>query len=176
MTIDGTAKVLMVGIFTSIGLLAGCGSAADGSAGPSEVGAAASDPEAAASALASGLEDAQNQVGGGSATLTVGGESYTFDSVLCAFGSETGNPDFDFSLSAIGDGMQLSADSGPTYGDNVTLDDIENFDNPKVGWSSQSDDFLTIADPDVSGSSDFTDTTDETGQTSKSGELVATCP
>jgi len=175
-TIDGTAKVLMVGILTSVGLLAGCGSDADGSSGTPDAGSVASDPEAAASALASGLEDAQNRAGGGSATLTVGGESYTFDSVLCAFGSETGNPDFDFSLSAIGDGMQLSADSGPTYGDNVTLDDIENFDNPKVGWSSQSDDFLTISDPDVSGSSNFTDTTDETGQTSKPGELVATCP
>jgi hypothetical protein len=176
MTIHTPTKAITIGVFAAAGLLSGCGSDADGSAGTPDAGAVASDPDAAASALASGLEDTQDQVGGGSATLTVGGQSYAFDSVLCAFGSETGNPDFDFSLSAIADGVQLSVDSGPTYGDNVTLNDIENFDSPTVGWGSQGDGFLTIADPDVSGSSDFLDTTDSSGQTVEQGELVATCP
>ncbi len=122
------------------------------------------------------LEDAQDQAGGGTATLTVGNDTYSFDSALCAFDSETGNEDFTFSLSAIGDGMQLSVDSGPTYGDNITLDDIEDFDNPTVGWSSDGDGFLTIDGLDVSAEADFIDTTDETLQTVEKGELAATCP
>ena len=148
--------------------LSGCGGGTD------EAGS--SSPDSSASDLAGGLEDAQDQAGGGSATLTIGSDTYSFDGALCAFDSETGNEDFDFSLSAIGDGMQLSVDSGPTYGDNITLDDIEDFDNPKVGWSSDGDGFLTIDGLDVSGEADFIDTTDETLQTVENGELVATCP
>jgi hypothetical protein len=72
--------------------------------------------------------------------------------------------------------MQLSVDSGPTYGDNITLNDIEDFDNPKVGWSSDGDGFLVIEGQDVSAETDFIDTTDETQQTTSAGELVATCP
>jgi hypothetical protein len=148
--------------------IAGCGGDGDEES---------SAPESNATDLAEGLEDTQNQAGGGgSATLTVGGETYSFDGALCAFDSETGNEDFDFSLSAIGDGMQLSVDSGPTYGDNITLDDIEDFDNPKVGWSSDGDGFLEIDGLNISATTDFTDTTDETLQTKEKGELVATCP
>lgn len=147
--------------------LSGCGGGTD---------EAVSAPDTNASDLADGLEDTQDQVGGGAATLTVGADTYSFDKVLCAFDSETGNEDFDFSLSAIGDGMQLSVDSGPTYGDNISLDDIEDFDNPKVGWSSDGDGFLTIDGLDVSAAADFIDTTDETLQTVEKGELAATCP
>jgi hypothetical protein len=148
-------------------MLSGCGGDAE------EAGSA---PQTSASDLAGGLEDAQDQAGGGSATLTVGGETYSFDGALCAFDSETGNEDFDFSLSAIGGGMQLSVDSGPTYGDNITLDDIEDFDNPSVGWSSDGDGFLTIDGLNVAAETDFVDTTDETLQTKEKGKLVATCP
>ncbi|MEO8106057.1 MAG: hypothetical protein ABI720_01960 [Actinomycetes bacterium] len=162
------SKALIVAFIAGLSMgMAGCGGDADESS---------STPESATSDLAGGLEDAQDQAGGGSATLTVGDETYAFDGALCAFDDETGNEDFDFSLSAIGDGMQLSVDSGPTYGDNVSLDDIEDFENPKVGWSSDDDGFLTIDGLDVSGEAQFTDTTDETLQTKEMGELVATCP
>ncbi len=168
MTGAGTIRALTTAAVVGLAFtLSGCGGGAD------EAGAA---PDANASDLAGGLEDAQDQAGGGTATLTVGNDTYSFDSALCAFDSETGNEDFTFSLSAIGDGMQLSVDSGPTYGDNITLDDIEDFDNPKVGWSSDGDGFLTIDGLDVSAEADFIDTTDETLQTVEKGELTATCP
>ena len=168
MTGTGTIRTLATAAVAGLAFtLSGCGGDADEAGSPSDT---------TASDLAGGLEDAQDQAGGGTATLTVGTDTYSFDSALCAFDEETGNEDFDFSLSAIGDGMQLSVDSGPTYGDNITLDDIEDFDNPKVGWSSDGDGFLTIDGLDVSAMTDFIDTTDETLQTVEKGELVATCP
>ena len=42
------------------------------------------------------------------ATLTIGDETWEFDTVRCAEGSETQSDEWDFSLSAIQDGLQLS--------------------------------------------------------------------
>jgi hypothetical protein len=178
MTLSRTAQQWTYGVLMSFGLvLTGCGSDAETASSSPDAGAVASDPESAVDDLAEGLEDAQDAVGGGSATLTVGGKEYTFEKVLCAIGTEaTGNDDFEFSLSAIEDGMQLSVDTGPTYGDHTSLNDIEDFENPKVGWESEGNAFLTIQGNDVSGTTKFRDSTDDLGGKSVSGEIVATCP
>jgi len=166
------------GTFVIVGvLLTGCGGDSDSETSVPDADAVATDPESAAGELAEGLEDQQEASGGGSATFTVGGKDYTFDRVLCAMGTdETGNPDWDFSLSAIADGLQLSVETGPTYGDGASLNDIEDFENPAVAWSSQGDNFLTIEGGEVSGKTKFLDGTDESGQKSATGELVASCP
>lgn len=167
-----------LGAFVVIGLiLTGCGSDGDSDPAVPDADAVASDPESAAGELAEGLEGQQEASGGGSATLTIGADEYTFDKVLCAIGTdETGNPDWEFSLSAIANGMQLSVETGPTYGDSASLNDIEDFENPKVAWTSEGDGFLTIDGGEVSGKTKFRDGTDDTGQTSVSGELAASCP
>lgn len=74
---------------------------------PSPSGSSA---EEMADNMAEDLEDMQASVGGGSATLTVGDQTWTFDSVLCAFGEEqTGQEGAEFNLSAIQNGLQLYA-------------------------------------------------------------------
>ncbi len=176
-------RTLMIGTATGLTLaVTGCGSdAGQVTTDPGSVGldpsSLAENPEAAASQLVENLEGAQEAGGGGSATLTVGGEVYTFTKVLCAIGSDaTGNDDFDFSLSGIQDGTQLSIDTGPTYGDNVSLDDVVNFDDPKVSWSSQGDGFLTIDGKNVSGQAEFSDGTSGDPTKTTPGTVEATCP
>lgn len=154
----------------------------------------AEDPQGAVDDLADDLQDQQDQQGGGSATLTIGGETWEFDSVLCAFGTEeTRNEDWDFSLSAIQDGLQLSvsggAEGGP-YGDDITLDDIEDFENPSVSWSAPAfvlpspenptaervRDFVEIDGKEISAEADFSDGTSDDPTASVPGTLSATCP
>jgi hypothetical protein len=128
--------------------------------------------------------------GGGTATLTVGDETYTFDSVLCAVGEQTQSEEWDFSLSAIQDGMQLTVDRAtPTgqYGDGIELDDIEDFDNPRVGWSApppnltgagDNEPFVEVDGKQVTADTAFIDTTSDEGPLAEpvSGTLTATCP
>lgn len=97
------------------------------------------------------LEGQQAAQGGGSATLTVGGETWSFDRVLCAIGEEeTGQEGAEFVLTSIQDGLQfyVSIDS---FGHSVTLDDIEDFENPSVSLSSQGEDFIRVDGKNVSG-------------------------
>jgi hypothetical protein len=177
--IDGT-RTLLIGAGFGLSLaVAGCGGDAEVASGggvpnPSSF---AEDPEAAGSDLVEAVEGAQGGSGAGSATLTVGKDVYTFTTVRCAIGSDaTGNADFDFSLSSIQDGMQLSIDTGPTYGDEIMLDDIKDFENPEVGWHSQGDGFLTIDGKNVSGEAEFVDSTVDFTDKTVSGSIVATCP
>ena len=93
--------------------------------------------------VASSLEEMQS---GGSASITVGDETWAFDGVLCAFGAEeTGQEGAEFNLSAIADGLQLYI-SIDEYGHTVSLNDIENFENPTVSWESDmsADGFITV--------------------------------
>lgn len=166
MALATTIKSLTIGSVVGVCLaLGGCGGDADEDGS----GAAPAAPDTAAGE--------QEAAGGGTATLTVGDDVYTFDTVMCAIGSDqTGNEDWDFSLSAIQDGLQLSVETGPTYGDGIELDDIEDFENPRVGWASDGDGFLAIDDGDVSASTTFIDSTSDVAGDPVAGELVASCP
>jgi len=74
--------------------------------------------------------------GAGSATLTVGDQTWEFDSVLCAFGEEEiGQEGAEFVLSALQDGLQLYV-SIDSFGHSVSIADIEDFENPSVGFTA----------------------------------------
>ena len=89
-------------------------------------------------------------VGSGEATLTIGSETWEFEGFICAFGyANTESEVFSFSSNAFGtldDGTrtQLQANiwdetgsdslTGPDTDHEITFDDIDNFDDPKVDW------------------------------------------
>ena len=172
--------------------LAACGGSADdgtvddavaevSAAGDALASAAAEgseeDMEAAQQDLEESVEDMADsleaQQSGGSATLTVGDETWTFDGVLCAFGEdEIGQEGAEFVLSAIADGLQfyLSIDE---YGHSASINDIENFENPSVSWEAEADGFITLSGKEASGESSFIDY--DTMETAE-GSFEATCP
>lgn len=143
------------------------------------------DPEEFAEDLADSVESQQEAVGGGGAELTVDGQTWTFDSVLCAFGpDEIGDEDAEFVLSAISDGLQLYV-SIDGFGHSVTLDDIDNFEDPSVGWAAggplgaltgDAEEFIELDGEQVRAEAEFTDSRDEMSATTAPGVLEATCP
>lgn len=133
------------------------------------------DPEGAAAEMADSLEQMQNREGGGTATLVVGDQTWTFDSVLCAFGEEQiGQEGAVFNLSSIQEGMQMYA-SIDGFGDSVSLNDIEDFENPSVDLNAFGDDFLVLDGKSVSGETDFIDGTSD-DYTPIHGSFEGTCP
>lgn len=126
------------------------------------------------------LEELQDQVGGGGAELTIGGETWTFGSVLCAFGPEQiGDPEAEFVLSALQDGLQLYV-SIDGFGQSVELADVTNFEDPSVGWTA-SDLFgdpptVVVDGKSVRAEGQFYDMTDDMSMESTEGSLTATCP
>lgn len=134
------------------------------------------DPEAAVDELAEDLENLQEEVGGGAATLTVGGQTWTFGSVLCAFGEEQiGQAGGEFILSAIQDGLQLYA-SIDSFGHSVSLDDIENFTDPSVALEAlAAEAFIVLEGKSVQASAPFIDGTSDSFE-GVEGTLEATCP
>lgn len=117
------------------------------------------------------------------AALTVDGETYEFDRVLCAVGAEeTGEESTEFVLSAMQDGLQLEATVSTRFGHIVSLHDIRNHENPSVAWSvgemslgeAGSDEFIRVDGKRVS-VDDVTFTDETTGNTAP-GTLDATCP
>ena len=148
----------------------------DDTASPDEAADAVSDEvEDFAEDLVDDLEEAQEAAGGGSATLTVGDESWTFSPVLCAFGpEEIGQEGAEFVLSSIQDGMQMYV-SIDSFGHSASLNDIEDFQNPRVSVSSFGGDFLTIDGKNFSGSADFFDDTSDSFETIP-GSVSGTCP
>ncbi len=122
------------------------------------------------------LEDVQASQGGGSATLIVGDQEWTFESVLCAFGEDMiGQEGAVFNLSSIQDGMQLYA-SIDSYGHSLSLDDIEDFENPSVSLGViGGGEFITLDGKMVSADAEFVDGTSDSMETVP-GTFEATCP
>ena len=115
--------------------------------------------------------------GSGSATLTVGGETWQFDSVLCAFGEQQiGQEGAEFVLSAIDNGLQLYA-TIDSYGHSVSLNDIEDFENPSVSLESDwsTGEFIELSGKQVRATALFVDYTSDS-LAGTEGTLVAVCP
>lgn len=126
--------------------------------------------------MADDLEERQEQQGGGGATLTIGDESWTFDSVLCAIGEEqTGQEGAEFVLSALGDGLQLYV-SIDSFGHLVSIDDISDFENPSLGWANSSGgEVIEVDGTSISVDTAFDDTVNGSA-TDVPGTLEASCP
>jgi hypothetical protein len=119
--------------------------------------------------------------GGGTATLTVGDETYNFDGYLCAFGpEETRNPNVEFSSTAFGESAtgartQLSVDI--TLGIHaVTLDDVDDFENPSVSLSGVVDGEIQIDGKNISAEATFDDGTTPDVFEETPGTFSGTCP
>jgi hypothetical protein len=183
-------STLVLCIAAGLVTLPGCGSDGGSDAGSSGTAADAQEPSDSSQ---ENPQTTQAKQGGGVAVLKVGEDEYKFDTVRCAFGTDqTRNEDWDFSLSAIQDGLQLSVSRGAEggkYGDSVDLDDIQNFENPSVKWGSSLRitpgqappaqlDIVEIDGKEVTATGDFVDGTKETVATREyvSGTLTATCP
>lgn len=116
---------------------------------------------------------------GAAAILTVGAQTYEFERIFCGFGpEETGRDDTDFSLSARQNGLQLDATINDRFGHVVSVDDIENLDDPRVSWTAGgllggAEDIIEIDGKQVSAEATFKD--GNTGETAD-GSLSATCP
>ncbi len=137
-----------------------------------------------------------NGAGAGNAVLTIGDESWEFDDVFCAFSpEESRNARVSFTLtsfaeSSTGARTQLDAtiqdpdEQGRYDGENViksvSLNDVEDFENPSVAWSSLSlfsngETDIQVNGKNVTVEAAFDDDrTDEIE--SVSGTLTATCP
>ncbi|MEZ5244328.1 MAG: hypothetical protein R2707_04460 [Acidimicrobiales bacterium] len=127
--------------------------------------------------MADDLAEVQADQGGGSATLTVGDQTWTFDSVLCAFGEEMiGQEGAVFNLSSIQDGLQMYA-SIDSFGHSLSLNDIKDFENPSVDLSSAfgAGEFIQLDGKDVTAEVGFMDgTSDDFAEIP--GTFTATCP
>jgi hypothetical protein len=166
-------------------LAAGCGDDTDDSVGAPDPADVADDPQGAIDDIADDLQDLQDAQGGGSATLTIGDQTWDFGSVLCAFGpGETGRDDTEFVLSSIEDGLQLDATINTEFGHSISLNDIEDFENPSASWSAggplgsltgDPEEIIQVDGKDVTAEATFIDdTSDDLAQLQ--GRLVATCP
>jgi len=190
------APTVIVLVTALLLVLAGCGSSDDDTtddsestvttaeAGESPTTSGADDP-AGVDGLVENLEETQAAQGGGGATLTVGDQTWTFDSVLCAFGpDQIGQEGAELVVSSVQDGLQLYV-SIDSFGHSVSLDDIEDFENPSVSLSADpfntqlagaATEFIVVDGKDVSAETPFFDGTDEANLEGTPGSLEASCP
>ena len=139
--------------------------------------------------------------GSGTGTLAIGSEIWEISGVGCVFSAEEArNPAFPFNLSGFGESStgaraQLSADiydpseqerlEGDGVSHNISFDDIDDFENQSVSWSSFDDvtgfmgngtiTVITIDGKNIHGEGDFDDgTTDEIEAVP--GTLDVICP
>lgn len=177
-------------------LVAACGGDDDGDAADAPETPAADDGGAPADAnemaedmgvddMIDAQEQAQESQGGGHATITIGDETWEFDSVLCTVGpAETGREDTEFVLSSIQDGLQLDATINTEFGHSISLNDIEDFENPSVSYgytdvsavvSGDSAEVIQVDGKQVHAEAAFYDDTSDSFEEIP-GTLTATCP
>lgn len=129
-----------------------------------------------ADSMSDSLREQQEAAGGGSASLTVGDQTWEFDSVLCAFGpEEIGQEGAEFVLSSIQDDLQLylSIDS---FGHSVSLNDLADIADPSVALVSVTmEEFIELDGKEASGEADFMDDATDSLDT-MAGSFEATCP
>lgn len=133
----------------------------------------------------------------GVAVLTIGDESWSFDGIFCAASpEEAGNDRISFGLSAFGtvDGSRVQLDAtiqdtdeqGRMEGEgtihSVTLNDVEDFENPALAWMAPSPfaqlsaPLITVDGKSVSAEGPFDDELTEEEFEEIPGSLSATCP
>ncbi|MBX3314071.1 MAG: hypothetical protein KF906_07105 [Actinobacteria bacterium] len=180
-------RTTLVGVVALTFVLAGCGDDSDtsGSADATDTGS----QDTTASDDAGGSSG--SSTGSGSATLTIGDETWTFDNVMCAEGTdETQSEDWDFSLLATSDEMRMNVDRGAEggpYGDTVHVASTDDLADPSIEWEApgsavtvggEAEPFVEVDGKDVTAEADFQDLTVDDGTVSESvpGSVEATCP
>lgn len=143
--------------------LVGCGSGED-APGPG----AESEPVAATERATASERPA--------ATLAIGGQTWTFDRVLCAFGDDTGQDDISFSLSARQEGRQLDAQISERFGHTIDVSPLRG--DGSDAWNAGeagagAENFIQIDADRVTAGATFTNSA--TGETAE-GTLTADCP
>ena len=103
-----------------------------------------------------------------------GGRPVGFVQLIDAREEEIGQEGAEFVLSSIQDGMQMYATTD-RFGHSISLDDIEDFENPSVSLSSVGDGFINVDGKSVSADADFVDNAGD-GTTPTAGTFEATCP
>ncbi len=149
---NGRARLLAMFVATAI-VAAACGGSTDAVPGtvddsPTSTTSGSTTPDATTTTTPA---ETQPSVTRGSATLVVGDRTFEFDNYYCAQGSSnTGNAAVSFSSGAFGDyeGTRIQLDAsildfdeqnrmeGDGTTQSVTLDDVEDFENPSVGLSA----------------------------------------
>jgi len=163
-------------LFTALTLTAAaCGGSTSTDVGSDTSGqsdnAAVTNAQETVDEITESVEEAQAASGGGSATLTVGDQSWTFSSLLCSFGDE----DAEFVMSSIQDGTQLYA-SIDSFGHYVSLDDVSDFENPSVSIDSTgSYTDIVLEGKNFSATGEFLDGTTDSFERVP-GTLNGTCP
>lgn len=136
---------------------------------------------------ASEVAGGDGEAGSGEATLTIGAETWEFDDFVCAWGFQNTQSDvFSFTSNAFGtldDGtrtqLQLTiwddtgtgALTGPGTEHEVTFDDIDNFEDPAVGWVMRGPEF-TFDGAKISAEGEFVDNATRATQ---QGSFVGEC-
>jgi hypothetical protein len=126
----------------------------------------------------------------GSATLTIGDQTWEFDNFVCAFGYENTESDtFSFTTNSFGefDGvntqMQVTiADEsgqgrleGANVAQRIDFDDVSDFENPSIGWRMRATDTVRIDGDRVTAEGVFDDGLTELEAEQIPGTLEATC-
>ncbi len=126
----------------------------------------------------------------GSATLTVGDQTYEFDNFVCAFGHDaTESSTYSFTTDSRGefDGVRVQMQatiedpatqgrySGPDVIQRIDVNDISDFENPSVGWYMQSTDGIQVDGYSVTAEGTFDDQTTPLEKEQIPGTLEATC-
>lgn len=166
--------------------LAACGGDADqptdaqsSGAEPSASGSAGQDPRGAGEAP-DGQDGEQREVVSGSATLTVGDETWTFDRVACAFGDENFQQGLEFTLTAYRDSLQFFVVVPTAVGHQISLIDTrvyhDNRDLETLSMLSDltESDFVVIDGKHVSGDAAMIHET--SGEPAGQASFEATCP
>ncbi len=132
----------------------------------------------------------QSRLNPGSATLTIGDQTWEFDNFLCAFGHDaTESSTYSFSTNSSGQAgdartqMQVTIEDPSSQGrlegadvvQRISYDDVTNFDQPTIDWSLRGTDVVQIDGNAVSVEGTFDDGLTPGQQEAIPGTLEATC-
>jgi len=133
----------------------------------------------------------QSRVNPGSATLTIGDETWEFDNFLCAFGHDNTESDtFSFTTNSFGEFDSVRTQMQATIADDssqgrfegegtshrIDFDDTSDFENPSIGWNMRREaGAISIDGNSVTAEGTFDDGLTEGEVEEIPGTLVATC-
>lgn len=181
----GKPLAAITGLMLASAALAGCSSGSD-----AQPAVDASSPVESTPPSAGPAGDSGSSSGAGSATLVVGGTTYEFDNFVCAFGYENTQSDtYSFSSNSIqeidGVKVQMQLDvadrsgsdslTGDAVEQGITVNDIEDFQNPAISIGTSSLDATFDGDTISAEGTFYDEVADPSLQEELPGTFEATC-